>query len=98
MDDRTLKEKLAAIRQRDRARATGDYDVAGKWARFISIAELEKELAEGERVSKPVAVAHIGTRVVKLKPVAPYAVNWARALRDELASRFDRENFHELAD
>jgi hypothetical protein len=98
MDDETLKAKLAAIRQRHRARSTGDYDLARQWARSISTAELEKELSAAERDLKPIAVARIGNRVVKLEPVPPYAVNWARALRDELATRFDRENFHDLAD
>ena len=60
--------------------------------------ELERELAEAERDLKPIALARIGNRVVKLEPVPPYKVNWARALLDELVSRFDRENFHELAD
>jgi hypothetical protein len=98
MNDETLKAKLDAIRQRDRARASGDYDVARQWARGISTMELKRELAEAERDLNPTAVARIGNRVVKLEPIPPDKVNWARALRDELASRFDRENFHELAD
>jgi hypothetical protein len=98
MDDETLKAKLDEIKQRERARATGDYDLARQWARSISTVELEKELSEAERDLQPVAVARIGRRAVKLEPVPPYNVNWARALRDELASRFDRENIHELTD
>jgi hypothetical protein len=54
---------------------------------------IQKELAEAERDLQPLALARIGRRVVKLEPVPPYKVNWARALR-ELASRFDRENIH----
>jgi hypothetical protein len=98
MNAETLKAKLAAIGQRDRARFTGDYDLARQWARGISTMELERELAEAERDLKPIALARIGNRVVKLEPVPPYKVNWARALRDELAIRFDREIFNELAD
>ena len=98
MDDRTLKAMFDAADQRHRARTTGDYDLARQWARSISTAELEKELSEAEHDLKPVVVARIGGRVVKVEPVPPYKVNWARALLDELVSRFDRENFHELAD
>jgi hypothetical protein len=92
MDSENLKAKLDAIRQRDRARATGDYDLARKWAKYISTVELEREVAEAENDLKPITVARIGNRVVKQEPVPPGKVNWARALRDELASRSDREN------
>jgi hypothetical protein len=98
MDSENLKAKLDAIRQRDRSRATGDYDLARRWAKSISTVELERELAEAEDDLKPVALARIGKRVVKVEPVPPYKVNWAHALRDELAIRFDRETFNELAD
>jgi|SRR6516162_1289911 hypothetical protein len=92
MDDETLKAKIAAARQRQRARTTGDYHLARQWARSITTVELEKELVEAERDLKPVALALIGTLVVRSQPVPPYQETWARALRDELASRSDREN------
>jgi hypothetical protein len=98
MDDKTLKAMVDAADQRHRARTTGDCDLAQQWARSISTAELQKELDEAERYLQPVAVARIGGRVVKLEPVPPCKVNWACALRHELVSRFDGENFHELAD
>ena len=92
MDDETLKAKIAAARQRQRARTTGDYHLARQWARSITTVELEREVAEAENDLKPITVARIGNRVVKQEPVPPGKVNWARALRDELASRSDREN------
>jgi hypothetical protein len=95
MNAETLKAKLAAIRQRDRARFTGDYDLARQWVKGISTMELERELVEAERDLEPVEVAHIGNRVVKLGPVPPDKVNWARALRDELASRSDRQSIRD---
>jgi len=98
MNAETLKAKLAAIGQRDRARFTGDYDLARQWARGISTMELERELAEAERDLKPIALARIGNRVVKLESVPPYKVNWARSLRDELASRSDRQSIHKPTD
>jgi hypothetical protein len=92
MNAETLKAKLAAITERHRARFTGDYDLARQWARGISTMQLERELAEAERDLKPIAVARIGNRVVKLEPILPDKVNWARALRDELGNRSDRQS------
>jgi hypothetical protein len=92
MNAETLKAKLAAIPERHCARFTGNYDLARQWARGISTVELETQLEEAERDLKPITVARIGKRVVKLDPVPPDKVNWARALRDELASRSDRQS------
>ena len=92
MNAETLKAKLAAIRQRDRASVTGDYDLARQWATGISTMELERELAEAECDANPVPIARIGGRVVMFQPVPPYKLTWLRALCDEMASRSDRQS------